>query len=226
MSGLQYAFVKRVYGDHNSSSGVMRAVGRLLDALPADGVGLNVGAGRVQLDPRIRTLEIEAGPGIDYVGSAEDIPLPASAVDLVICQEVLEHVAHPRRAAAEFFRVLKPGGRLYLQLPFMIGYHPCPRDYWRFSHEGIEQLVQEAGFVVEQRQEAVGSATGYYRVAVEFFAILFSALAGFLYKPWKAFFALLLYPVKWLDPLLARSPEGGRISGGYFVVCRKPAQDA
>ena len=221
MSGLQYAFVKRIYGDHNDSARVKRAVAALLAAMPADGVGLNVGAGQVRLDPRIRNMEIESGPEIDYVGSAEDIPLPDASVDLVICQEVLEHVAHPRRAMAEFFRILKADGRLYLQLPFVIGYHPCPRDYWRFTMEGMEQLAAEAGFTVLQCEESVGSATGHYRIAVEFFAILCSSLAGFLYKPWKACFALLFYPVKWLDPLLARSREGRRISGGYFVVCAK-----
>ena len=68
----------------------------------------------------------------------------------------------------------------------------------------------------------VGSATGHYRIAVEFFALLLATPAPALYRPWKAVFALLLYPVKWLDPLLRRSPEGGRIAGGWYVVATKP----
>jgi hypothetical protein len=38
-----------------------------------------------------------------------------------------------------------------------------------------------------------------------------------LYKPAKGGFALLLYPLKWLDGLLIGHPEADRIAGGYFV---------
>jgi len=223
MKSLQYAFVKKIYGDHNSSGAVKAAVGRLVAEMPADGAGLNVGAGAVVLDPRIKNLEIEAGENIDYVGSAEAMPLPDESLDLIICQEVLEHVRNPWQAMKEFRRTLKPGGKLYLQLPFMIGYHPCPHDYWRFTGEGIEELALSTGFRILDQRESVGTATGHYRVAVEFMAILFSALIPALYKPAKALFALGLYPVKWLDPLLQRSRERHRIPGGYYVVCGKQA---
>ena len=221
MSGLKYSFVKRIYGDHNSSRSVQRVLKALLAEMPADGAGLNVGAGRVRIDPRVKNLEIEDGENIDYVGSAEDIPLADESFDLVISQEVLEHVKDPGQAMKEMSRILKPGGKLYLQLPFMIGFHPCPNDYWRFTHEGIRQLAEDAGLMVVDGGESVGSATGFYRVMVEFNSIFFSVLVPLLYRPLKAFFALLFFPVKWLDPVLSRSTEKNRISGGYFVVCRK-----
>lgn len=220
---LRSAFVGLVYADHNRSSAVRRALGEALSTLPADGFGLNVGAGRTRIDPRVRNLDIFAGPNIDYVGRAEEIPLPDGSVDLVITQEVLEHVADPFKAIQEIGRVLKPGGTLYVQLPFVIGYHPGPTDFWRFTREGIVRLVQSAGLECREVGVAVGASTGFYRVAVEYFAVLLSALVPPLYMPLKALFALVLYPIKWLDTLTALSRQTDRIAGGYFIVARKAA---
>ncbi len=220
-SRLRSAFVGLVYADHNRSPAVRRAIGAALAALPADGVGLNVGAGRTRIDPRVRNLDIFEGPNIDYVGRAEAIPLPDASVDLVITQEVLEHVADPFKAMQEIHRVLKPGGTLYVQLPFVIGYHPGPTDFWRFTREGIVRLVERVGLQCQEVRVAVGASTGFYRVAVEYFAVLLSALVPPLYVPLKALFALVFYPIKWLDALTALSKQTDRIAGGYFIVARK-----
>ncbi|MBE9138715.1 3-demethylubiquinone-9 3-O-methyltransferase [Nodosilinea sp. LEGE 07088] len=45
-------------------------------------------------------------------GVAEDLPFEAAGFDVVICVDVLEHVASPQDAIAEMSRVLKPGGRV------------------------------------------------------------------------------------------------------------------
>ncbi len=47
-------------------------------------------------------------------GSAERIPLPDSSVDVVTSNGVLNLVPDKRRAVAEIFRVLKPGGRVQI----------------------------------------------------------------------------------------------------------------
>ncbi len=121
----------------------------------------------------------------------------------------------------EIHRVLKTGGYAYIQLPFVIGYHPCPHDYWRFTHEGITELAESQQLEVIQTSITVGPAVGLYRILVEFLAITCSVLYWRLYKPAKLFFALLCYPLKLLDPILVRTREAGRIAGGYFVICRK-----
>lgn len=210
-------FVRSVYADHNDSSAVIRALTSLIDAQAADAVMINIGAGNTRLHPRMKTLEIHAGPGIDFVGSAEKLPFAEGSVDLIVTQEVLEHVPDPFQAMREIHRVLKIGGSAYVQLPFIIGYHPCPEDYWRFTEHGIRQLAEQAGFVAERAYVSVGPATGFYRIAVEFGAILFSRPFPKLYKLMKGGTALVLYPLKWLDRVLVGHPEADRIAGGYFV---------
>ena len=221
---LRLAFVGLVYADHNRSAGVRRTVAAALAAMPAEGFGLNVGAGSTRIDPRVRNLDIFAGPNIDYVGRAEAIPLPDASVDLVLTQETLEHVADPFAAMREIHRVLKPGGTLYLQLPFIIGYHPGPTDYWRFTREGMVRLLEVAGLECLEIGVAVGVSTGFYRTAVEYLAILFSVPLPPMYMPLKALFALLLYPIKWLDPVTNLSRQTDRVAGGYYVLARKAAR--
>lgn len=218
---IKFIYVKYIYGDHNLRSSVRKPLQKLIKDLPSDGVGLNIGAGQTMFNNKILNLDIEKKENINLVGSVEKIPSKDSRFDLLICQEVLEHVENPYVALREMHRVLKPSGKLFLQVPFIIGYHPCPNDYWRFTNEGLKYIVEKNKFKILYFGETVGSATGFYRVSVEFFSILFSIIFPFMYKPFKAFFALIFYPIKYLDHLIKYSPEKLRISGGSFVVCQK-----
>ena len=146
-------------------------------------------------------------------------PTEDGKFNLVVTQECLEHVADPFKAVEEIHRVLKKDGKLFIQLPFIIGYHPGPTDFWRFTKEGIRELVERAGFKVQEIGITVGPSSGFYRIAVEYFAVLFSLPLSKLYVPFKALLAVLFYPMKWLDPLLNRSSPSGSCSRGLLYYC-------
>jgi len=210
-----------VYADHNCSRRVQQALARCLTEMPQNGTGLNVGSGATRIDPRVLNLDLCSGPNVDLVAPAEALPLEDSSVDLVVTQETLEHVQNPFKAMDEIRRVLKPGGIVYCQLPFVIGYHPGPTDFWRFTREGIVELVRHSGLHCEEVGISAGPSTGFYRIAVEFAATLFAMIFRPLYMPAKIGFAMLLYPIKWLDLPMGRSAEVDRVTGGYFVIARK-----
>jgi len=218
---MRQRFVRTIYADHNDSKLVEKTLADMLASMNDDALMINIGAGRTKLHPNLKNLEIEGGPDVDYVGSALDLPFEDQSVDLVVTQEVLEHVPDPFLAMREIYRVLKHGGRAYVQLPFIIGFHPCPEDFWRFTDQGMMELAKQAGFDSAIVHQSVGPAVGFYRIAVEFFAILFSRPFAKLYKPFKGVFALLLYPIKWLDPVLSGHKEAGRIPGGHFLQIQK-----
>lgn len=66
--------------------------------------------------------------------------VPDNAIDLVMCTEVLEHVANPFAAAAEINRMLKPYGFAYITTPFNFRIHGPLPDNWRFTIHGLRQL--------------------------------------------------------------------------------------
>ncbi len=67
--------------------------------------------------------------------------------DAVIALAILEHVYDPTAAIQNFQKTLKPGGKVYLYIPWMWRYH-APKgllfqDYQRFSRDGIAYLLRD-----------------------------------------------------------------------------------
>jgi SAM-dependent methyltransferase len=83
---------------------------------------------------------------IDIETDLHDLPIAAESFDAVVCTEVLEHVRHPERVAAELNRVLTPNGRLLVTVPFVIELHEEPFDYSRFTSYGLEATLAAGGF--------------------------------------------------------------------------------
>lgn len=220
------AFVRRVllnhlYATHNSSPSVERAIASLLAGLPAGEWGLNVGAGGKRLHPRVLNLDVYDPPETDILTSGQDLPFLDRSLALILSQEVLEHLPDPAHTVREAARVLKPGGRFYCQVPFMIGYHPGPTDFWRFTRQGLQQLFAGPEWEIEELAIVLGHGSGFYRIAVEYVAVNFSLLSPKLYLPAKGAAALALFPLKWPDLLSHRSAQQDRIPGGYFCVARR-----
>ena len=63
------------------------------------------------------------------------------------CVQVLEHVKRPRDVVDEFYRVLKPGGKLYITVPSIMGIHQAPQNYYNFLKYGLEEILTNVGFV-------------------------------------------------------------------------------
>ena len=74
--------------------------------------------------------------------------------DVVICEQVLEHVADPVRAAENLRGLCVAGGHVIVSTPFLVRVHELPlygmADYWRFTPRGLRTLLERAGLVVDQ----------------------------------------------------------------------------
>jgi SAM-dependent methyltransferase len=86
--------------------------------------------------------DLEAGTGVDVVVDLTHGlgALPEGRFALVICCSVLEHTPRPWVMAENLIRLLRPGGVLYLSVPWVWRYHAYPDDYFRFSPRAVEAL--------------------------------------------------------------------------------------
>lgn len=86
---------------------------------------------------------------IDIKSEIDSIPVAPNSFDFVLCTEVMEHVAFPDKAFREFHRILKPGGKLFLTVPFVFGEHQMPHDYFRYTRYALLKFARESGFSVQ-----------------------------------------------------------------------------
>jgi SAM-dependent methyltransferase len=95
---------------------------------------------------------------ITYVCDLTTIPVEDNRFDLVLCSQVLEHIPEPEKVLKELFRVLKPGGTLWLTAPLFYEEHETPYDFYRYTQYGLKYLLKETGFSVTR----IGWLEGYY----------------------------------------------------------------
>lgn len=83
--------------------------------------------------------------------------------DVLICEQVLEHVIDPFLATENLFELTRPGGHAVVSTPFLIKQHELPLfamfDYWRFTPRGLKVMLERAGFVVD-RVDSWGNRLG------------------------------------------------------------------
>ena len=111
-------------------------------------------------------MDYDASTNPDVVGDVCSMNKEWTEVfDTVLAVSLLEHVYDPFKAAAELHRVLKPGGLLFGGVPFIFPYHASPghyKDYWRFSEDGIEELLTKFDSVDIFAKRSVGNTASKF----------------------------------------------------------------
>jgi len=175
------------------------------------------GAGR-RVDGYVN-LDLFAVPGVDVAADAHSLPFREALFQRIECDAVLEHVTDPECVVRELERVLAPGGYLHLVTPFCHPFHEYPRDYRRFTPDGLKLLAGEMEVV------AAGWRTGPTATILVFVIEYVKLLL-----PWRAWRAVahftlgwLLFPLRYLDLELLGSPYAGRIGNHCYLWLRKRA---
>lgn len=66
--------------------------------------------------------------------------------DVIIAEQVLEHLADPQKALDNMYAMLRSGGVLLITTPFLLKFHPVPRDYSRWTEDGIREMLLRSKF--------------------------------------------------------------------------------
>lgn len=117
-------------------------------------------------DFEYEALDLEGAPSGGIVVRQGDITecpeIPDETYDFVFSLDVFEHIDKPWLAASEIKRILKPGGVTMHSTLFAWRYHPCPIDYWRYTHQGLKSLFDPLECVhadfddTERRRDLLG----------------------------------------------------------------------
>lgn len=84
--------------------------------------------------------------------------------DSIVCNQVLEHVFEPNEFLGDINRVLKPGGRLLVSVPFVWDEHEQPNDFPRYTSFRLTALLKTSGFSVLQHQKLGADATVLFQL--------------------------------------------------------------
>lgn len=195
----------------------------------ARGAFIDLGCGEMPYRPFVEkqtetyhTFDIEERTaGVTYVGDIQSMPqVPSDTYDTAVSLEVFEHVPDPRAAAAEVFRILRPGGTFIMSVPHMSRLHEEPYDFFRYTKYGVRRILEDTGFVDVDITKRGGLLT----------FVGHQVSTAILTLTWRI-------PVvrrigwtlnKWLVTRLAygadsRLDRNGLFAMGYTAVARKPA---
>jgi SAM-dependent methyltransferase len=75
----------------------------------------------------------------------EPLPFADGAFDTLLLSDVLEHIPQPDALFTEMARVLAPGGKLLLNVPFYYQIHEQPHDYYRYTEFALRRFVDRSG---------------------------------------------------------------------------------
>lgn len=85
-------------------------------------------------------LDMQPGKGVDIVHDLEQPLKGHQPFDHIDCCSVLEHVRRPWLLCHNIEELLRHGGSLIVQVPFVWRVHGYPSDYWRFTRNALPVL--------------------------------------------------------------------------------------
>lgn len=146
------------------------------------------------------------------------LPFADASFDTIILSDVLEHIPQPEHLWREIARLLTPGGRLLMNVPFYYWLHEQPHDFYRYTEFALRRFVEGAGLRLIDLH-AVGGAP---EILADVVAKNIAQVRG-VGAPLASF-------TQWLAQAFVNTGIGAKVSRrtainfplGYFVVAEKP----
>ncbi len=165
-------------------------------------------------------LDILLTPGVDVVADAHALPFPDEVFQHVECDAVLEHVRSAETVMEEMVRVTRAGGTIHAVTPFCHPYHEFPRDFRRFTIDGLRALG--AGLEEMDAGWRTGPTATLLVTLLEWTKMLL---------PWRwwrvaahGVLGWVLSPLRYADLWLLKSPRAPRIGNHCYIWWRKPIE--
>lgn len=130
---------------------------------------------------------------IDIEASLDDIPLDSNYADVILLNQVLEHIYNPKEVLKELSRILKSGGKILCTVPQCFGEHQVPYDFFRYTRYSLEKMGSEAGLKINhiKPQGGIFILTGDYLNRLPFFFFKSKIIKKLILIIWTPFFLFI-----------------------------------
>ncbi|HBE71757.1 MAG TPA: SAM-dependent methyltransferase [Planctomycetaceae bacterium] len=163
-------------------------------------------------------VNIDSRSEPDILADLQHLPIPNATYDVVLLAEVLEHLEFPEAALQELARVLRPGGKLVMTVPFLYAVHADPYDFQRWSPSKFIAVLSSLGFedvsvtpmggLADVVSDLLNSATGN---SCSIRSVALRRIVKF------GFAAPSRLVLKFISPMLNWVHQGSDINTGFFV---------
>lgn len=86
------------------------------------------------------------------------LPLADCCCDTIVISSVIEHLPEPEMIWTEMARVLTPGGKVILYVPFLYWLHEVPNDFYRYTEFALRRFAERAGLEIVELTPTGGAA--------------------------------------------------------------------
>lgn len=232
-------YLESRYLEHRGYGSGHEFVAQLLASVDPGDFLLDVGCGegklRQQLAPGVHYIGLDRYAGEQsneymnwnmrpsVLGDIHRLPLAPASCKTVALMHVLEHAREPAEVLAEIYRVLQPGGYLFVDVPFLHEIHHAPYDYFRYTPFSLTRLTQAVGLEVLE----IRPSGGYFRILSHLLkaapsVVQSTSMSGLLVR------ISVAYPLKslgWLigklQYLLDLQDDTQTFTCGYHCIFRK-----
>ena len=148
------------------------------------------------------------------------LPIEDAVADTVVSFQVLEHLCEPQTMLNEAFRIIRPGGKIIISVPFQWWVHEAPHDYFRYTRYGLEYMFAKAGFTNIKVKESSGFWV-MWLLKFNYQTAGMSTGSGLVRQFFRAFLIPLWFMNQLIAPMLDRLWPNPTETAGYYVCASK-----
>ena len=196
-----------------------KTIKKLYGEYSKDKIIINIGSGITRVHPDVVNLDIFPFINVDIVADAASLPFKDNSVDMLISESTIEHTPNMEQVIKEMRRVVKPGGLVYVSIPFLVPFHASPNDYTRLTHEGLKQRFYD--FTPQKIGTLGGPASALVTLLMYLLALPFSVISEAAYNVATYFFMAILSPLRFFDLIFYLFPRSIEVSAMIYYIGKK-----
>jgi len=216
----KYPFIFNIFYYTLGASAVGRRPKKAIRDLGENKIILNLGSGIRSVRKDVINIDFYPFAKVNVVADITKLPFRDNSIDAAVCESVLEHVKNPCVILQEIKRVLKSGGLIYMSVPFVASFHSSPEDYYRWSKEGLKELMRKE-FQEEEIGIRSGPTSGMLSIVNEWIAIMLSFGLKPLHQILLMVLTIITFPLKFPDYFIYKFATSQNIAFGFYYIGRK-----